>query len=86
MKEIRQVARSLTGKEKSVAGGGGAGGGIRTGTETSSHPRYTGVTSKILQPQFSIKQSRPVFPTVLGRVTPFSGLVKTIDSVKHIYP
>ena len=49
MKEIQIVVPKLSREQESAAGGGGggsggAGGGVRTGTKTQSHPRYTGVT------------------------------------------
>ena len=45
MKEIQKVLQNLSREQESAAGGGGdAGGGVRTGTKTLSHPRYTGVT------------------------------------------
>ena len=52
MKEIQKVVQKLSREQEYVAdgdGGGGDGdgggdGGVRTGTKTLSHPRYTGVT------------------------------------------
>ena len=44
MKEIQKVVQKLSREQESVAGGGGASDGVRTGTKTLSHPRYTGVT------------------------------------------
>ena len=41
MKEIQKDVQKLSREQKSVAGRGG---GVRTGTKTESHPRYTGVT------------------------------------------
>ena len=41
MKEIQKVVQKLLREQESAAGGGA---GVRTGTKTWSHPRYTGVT------------------------------------------
>ena len=40
MKETQKVVQKLSREQESAAGGGG----VRTGTKTSSHPQYTGVT------------------------------------------
>ena len=39
MKEIQKVVQKLLREQESAAGGG-----VRTGTKTLSHPWYTGVT------------------------------------------
>ena len=47
MNEIDKVVQKLSREQESVANDGGvagAGGGVRIGTKTWSHPRYTGVT------------------------------------------
>ena len=42
IKEIQKVVQKLSRGQEAAAGG--SGGGVRTGTKTQSHPRYTGVT------------------------------------------
>ena len=41
MKEIQKVVQKLSREQESAAAGGGS---VRTGTQTQSHPQYTGVT------------------------------------------